>query len=387
MAEKDAQDHNLPASQRKIKKAREEGQLPRSRDLPHFLVMAALVLLAAGMLPMAMDEWRGVMRDGLRFNAEMVQRPGIMTAVLADQAMRFVRTVAFVGAVLGAAAIAANLASGGWNFSFKALGPHWNHLDPMTGVGRLFSGQNMGVAAKAVLLTLVLAAVAAWVVTDRFAQYLSLMSLPLEQALLRSGQLLLGGLIALLIALAVFAAADLPLQYQLYQRKLRMSMNEVKQEHKETEGSPEIKSRQRQRMREMTRRRMMAAVPKADLVVMNPSHYAVALKYEEGRFGAPVVVAKGKDLVALRIRDLAQEHKVPVLQAPALARALFAHAKLDKEVPAALFAAVAQVLAYVLQLKGVLAGRMDRAPDPEVPKGLDPHEDEALKAQDEEAEL
>jgi len=387
MAEKDAQDHNLPASERKIRKAREEGQLPRSRDLPHFLVLAALVLLAVGMLPMAMDEWRGVMRDGLRFNAEMVQRPGIMTAVLADQAMRFVRTVAFVGAVLAAAAVVANLASGGWNFSFKALGPHWKHLNPLTGVGRLFSGQNMGVALKAVLLTIVLAAVAAWVVTDRFAQYVSLMSLPLESAMLRSGQLLLGGLIALLVALAVFAAADLPLQYQLYQRKLRMSRNEVKQEHKETEGSPEIKQRQRQRMREMTRRRMMAAVPTADLVVMNPTHYAVALKYDEVRHGAPLVVAKGKDLVAMRIRDLAKEHKVPVLQAPALARALYAHAKLDREVPTALFGAVAQVLAYVLQLKGVLAGRMEHAPNPEVPKGLDPHEDEALKAQDEEAEL
>jgi flagellar biosynthetic protein FlhB len=384
MAEKDAQDHNLPASQRKIKKAREDGQLPRSRDLPHFMVMAALALLAAMLMPQAIDEWRGVLRDGLRFNAEMVQRPGIMTAVLSDQAARFARTVGLVGAVLMLAAIAANLASGGWNFTWKALGPKWSHLDPIAGLGRLFSGQSLGTALKAVLLTIVLACVAAWVLTDRFAQYLGLMSVPLEDALSRGGQLMLAGLVSLLIALAVFAAVDLPLQWQLYRRKLRMSRIEAKQEHKETEGSPEIKQRQRQRMREMMRRRMMAAVPKADLVVMNPTHYAVALKYEEGKHAAPVVVAKGADLLALRIRDLAKEHKVPVLQAPALARALYAHAKVDREVPAALFAAVAQVLAYVLQLRGQLARTMERAPDPQIPKGLDPHEQEALAPQDDE---
>ncbi|WP_374662075.1 flagellar biosynthesis protein FlhB [Inhella sp.] len=382
---KDAQDHNLPASQRKIKKAREDGQLPRSRDLPHFMVMAALALLAAALLPQALQEWRAMLQDGLRFNAEMVQRVGIMEAVLADQAGRFVRAVGLIGVVLALAAVVANLASGGWNFTWKALGPKWNHLDPIAGMGRLFSGQAAGTALKAVLLALVLAAVAAWALHQRFAQYVGLMSLPLEEALAQTGRLLLGGVVALLIALALFAAIDLPLQYQLYLRKLRMSRSEAKQEHKETEGSPEIKSRQKQRMREVTRRRMMAAVPGADLVVMNPSHYAVALKYDETRDSAPRVVAKGADLVALRIRDLAQEHAVPVLQAPALARALFAHAKLDQEVPGPLFAAVAQVLAYVLQLKGRLAARFDAPPNPEVPEGFDPHAEKAKAATDEEA--
>lgn len=375
--QKDAQDHNLPASQRKIQKAREEGQVARSRDLPHFLAIGALTLLAAMALPQALDDWRGVLRDGLRFDAELIQRPGVMTALLADQASRFVATVGLIGAVLMLAAVIANLASGGWNFTWKALGPKWSHLDPIAGFGRLLSGQSLGTALKAVLLTLVLAAVAAWVLVDRFAQYLGLMAVPLEDALSRGGQLLLAGLIALLVTLAVFAAVDLPLQWHLYRRKLRMSRNEVKQEHKETEGSPEIKQRQKQRMRELTRRRMMAAIPTADLVVMNPTHYAVALKYEEGRHAAPVVVAKGADLLALRIRDLAKEHAVPVLQAPALARALYAHAKLDREVPAALFAAVAQVLAYVLQLKGKLAAGMSAPPNPAVPKGLDPHEKDA----------
>ncbi len=386
MAEKDAQDHNLPASQRKIKKSREEGQLPRSRDLPHAFVMATLALLLWGLMPQAMAHWQAIFRTGLRFDAQALATPGMMTAALAEQAVQMLWTVGLVGGVLMAAAVAANLASGGWNFTWKALGPKWSHLNPIEGIGRLFSGQNLGTAAKAALLAVVLAAVGVLVLLDAAPRYVALMSATLESALAQAGQLLLGGFVVLLLALATFAAIDWPLQRQLYLRRLRMSRNEAKQEHKETEGSPEIKARQRQRMREMTRQRMMAAVPKADLVVMNPTHYAVALRYDEAKMGAPMVVAKGVDLLALRIRDVAKEHKVPVLEAPALARALYAHAKLDREVPMTLFAAVAQVLAYVYQLRASLGGRgLPDAPNPKVPEGLDPHESDARPASDEEA--
>jgi flagellar biosynthetic protein FlhB len=155
-----------------------------------------------------------------------------------------------------------------------------------------------------------------------------------------------------------------------------MSHQEVKQEHKEVEGNMEIKAKIRARMREMANRRMLAAVPTADLVVMNPTHYAVALKYDEGKMGAPRVVAKGADLMAMRIRDTAKESKVPVLQAPVLARALYAHAEVDREIPAARFAAVAQVLAYVYQLRAALSGRValpGALPELNVPAELDPH--------------
>jgi flagellar biosynthetic protein FlhB len=187
---------------------------------------------------------------------------------------------------------------------------------------------------------------------------------------------MLGGVGLLLIALGAFAAVDVPLQrYQLAQR-LKMSHQEQKQEHKELEGNQEIKAKVKARMREMTRRRMLAAVPKADLVVMNPTHYAVALKYDEQRMGAPRVVAKGADLLAMKIRDLAKDSAVPVLQAPMLARALYAHAELDREIPAALFGAVAQVLAYVYQLRAALSGRVampNALPELNVPAELDPH--------------
>jgi flagellar biosynthetic protein FlhB len=386
MAEKDAQDHNLPASQRKIKKSREDGQLPRSRDLPHAYVMGAMALMAWGWMPEAMDYWRDIFRSGLRFDAHSLAMPGAMTTALSKQAISFAWTVGGVGLVLMAAAVAAYLSSGGWNLTWKALGPKWTHLNVIAGFKQLFSGQNLGTAAKAALLAVVLVAVGVMTLWDAAPHYVALMSATLEGALAQAGRLLLSGFVLLLITLAAFAAIDWPLQRQLYLRRLRMSRNEVKQEHKETEGSPEIKARQRQRMREITRQRMMAAVPKADLVVMNPTHYAVALRYDEAKMGAPMVVAKGADLLALRIRDVAKEHRVPVLQAPALARALYAHAKLDREVPMSLFVAVAQVLAYVYQLRASLGGRgLPDAPNPDVPKGLDPHEKDANPASDEEA--
>jgi flagellar biosynthetic protein FlhB len=200
--------------------------------------------------------------------------------------------------------------------------------------------------------------------------------MPLSSGLAQVGSSIQGGLWLLLGVLAVFATVDAPLQKYLNASKLKMSAQEVKQEHKESEGSQEVKGKQKQRMREMSRRRMLAAVPTADLVVMNPTHYAVALKYDEAEMGAPRVVAKGADLLAMSIRDSARAAQVPVLQAPMLARALYAHAEIDREIPAALFAAVAQVLAYVYQLRSAMKGRgamPGELPELTVPPELDPH--------------
>jgi flagellar biosynthetic protein FlhB len=181
----------------------------------------------------------------------------------------------------------------------------------------------------------------------------------------------------------VFAAIDVPLQRFNLANRLKMSHQEAKQENKEAEGNIEVKGRIKARMREMSRKRMLAAVPTADLVVMNPTHYAVALKYQEGQMAAPRVVAKGADLLALKIRDIANEHKVPVLQAAPLARALYTHTELDHEIPARLFSAVAQVLAYVFQLRAAMAGRGAMPADLPpivVPPDLDPLQAEAAPA-------
>lgn len=374
--DQDAQDRNLPASPKKIERSRREGQLPRSRDLPHFAMMAAggAVLMVGG--PQIVEKLRQTLMTGLRFDAAMLHKPGFMGERLVEMTLDFAVVMGPIAALLMVVGIASHIAGGGWNWTMKPLAPKFSHLNPLTGIGRLFSGQGFGTALKAVLLAIVLGAVGVMVLKDRLAAYVSIMSVPLPSALAYAGQQLMGGLILLGVALAVFAAIDVPLQRQLWLRRMRMSREEAKQEMKEVEGNLEVKAKVRAKMREMAKRRMLAAVPQADLVVMNPTHYAVALKYEEGKMAAPKVVAKGADLLAMKIRDLARESKVPVLQQPVLARALYAHAKLDHEIPAALFGAVAQVLAYVYQLRAALKSRNVPLPDkphPNVPPELDPH--------------
>lgn len=370
-----SQDRNLPASQRKIDKAREDGQVARSRELGHFAAFGVAAVALLGAMPVAMDTLGTILGAGLRFDATVLAGTQPMVDRLAELGWRFVLIVVPVGLVMAIVALLAGLLSGGWNFSMKAVRPRFSKLDPIGGLGRMFSLQQMGQALKACALALILGAIGAaflWQAAPRFQHALSL---ALPAALPHAGSAIWAGAVLLLLALAAFAVVDVPLQRFLLMRNLRMSHSEAKQEHKETEGSPEIKQRLRQRMREVSNRRVLAAVLKADIVVMNPTHFAVALKYDAATMGAPRVVAKGADLMAFRIRDVAKEAKVPVLQAPPLARALYAHAELDREIPAALFAAVAQVLAWVYQLRASMAGQglppPDLPPLP-VPPELDP---------------
>jgi flagellar biosynthesis protein FlhB len=376
MADQDAQDRNLPASPKKIERSKRDGQMPRSRDLPHFAMMVAGGALLAAAGPQIVEKLRQTLTTGLHFDAAMLRKPGMMGEHLWMMTLDFATVAGPFALLLMFVGIASNLASGGWNWTMKPLAPKFTHLNPLGGLKRLFTGQGLGTALKAVLLALVLGIVGALVLKNRLAAYVGIMSVPLPSALAYAGQQLMGGLALLGIALAVFAAIDVPLQRQLWLRRMRMTREEAKQELKEVEGNLEVKAKVRARMREMAKRRMLAAVPGADLVVMNPTHYAVALKYEEGKMAAPKVVAKGADLLAMKIRDLAKENKVPVLQQPVLARALYAHAKVDHEIPAVLFGAVAQVLAYVYQLRAAMKTRNLATPDmpkPHVPPELDPH--------------
>lgn len=376
MADQDAQDRNLPASQKKIERSRKEGQLPRSRDLPHFAVMATGGALFATATPYAVDSLQRMVEGALRFDAEQLRAAGMMTERLSTLTWQGFMLGLPALLILAIAAIAAHIASGGWNFTMKPLTPKFTHLNPINGFGRLFQWQNLTTALKAVLLSLVLGVVGAMALKDRIAGFVGIMSVPLPSALAFAGKQLMGGLALLGLCLALFAVIDVPLQRHLYLKRLKMSREEAKNELKEAEGNLEMKHKMRAKARELVKRRMLAAVPKADLVVMNPTHYAVAIAYDEGKMGAPRVVAKGLDLLAFKIRDIAKDNKVPVLQAPALARALYAHAELDREIPGALFGAVAQVLAYVYQLKAALKGQgmaPSAAPNPAVPDELDPH--------------
>jgi flagellar biosynthetic protein FlhB len=376
MADQDGSDRNLPASERKLKKAREEGEVARSRDLGHFAAIAAggigLVMLA----PLATQWLRQLLAGALQFDRNAITNPAAMSQRLSDAALQLLWSVIPLGLLMALVAVAGSVLVGGWNWTLKPLLPKFTAMNPITGLPRMFSKQQLINTAKACLLALVLGVIGALYLKSHIDEFGGVIAMPLPAALAQVGSTLLGGLMLLLLALALFAAVDAPLQRHLHMNKLKMSHAEAKQEHKELEGNTEIKSKMKVRMREMSRRRMLSAVPKADLVVMNPTHYAVALKYDDAKMAAPKVVAKGADLLALAIRDSAKASKVPVLQAPVLARALYAHADLDREVPAALFAAVAQVLAYVYQLRAALSGSAPmpgELPALNVPAELDPH--------------
>ncbi len=385
MADPNAQDRNLPASQRKLDKAREEGQLPRSRDLGHFSALAVGAAALVALAPQVTGLLKEMLAAALQFQRGSVTDPGFMLERLHELTRTLLWIVLPVGALMSVVALASGMALGGWNWTWQPLAPNFGKLNPITGLPRIFAKQQLVDALKASLLALILGTIGALYLKSHLNEFAGALGLALPAAIAQMSQTVLGGMLLLLLALAVFAGIDAPLQKYLHAHKLKMSKQEAKQEHKELEGNAEIKAKIKQRMREMANRRMLAAVPSADLVVMNPTHYAVALKYDDTRMGAPRVVAKGADLLAMTIRDSAKESKVPVLQAPVLARALYAHAEIDREIPAALFAAVAQVLAYVYQLRAALAGRSAMPgdlPELNVPAELDPHHTAPPKPED-----
>ena len=379
----DAQDRNLPASQKKIRKARSDGQVARSRDLAHLLVVGAGGALLVLLMPRLGVWLSGILRSGLRFDASLLAQPGVLTHRLAELTLAWLAVLLPLGGLSLALGLSASLASGGWNFTFKPLAPNFSKLNPLTGLARMVAGHHLADLAKACVLALLLGVIGGAYLYLHLADFHDALTMPLPVALAHTGRTLVSGLGLLLIVLLVFAAIDVPLQRLSLAKRLKMSHQELKAENKEAEGSAEVKGRIRARMREMAGKRMLAAVPTADLVVMNPTHYAVALKYDQGGMAAPRLVAKGADLMALKIRDLAREHKVPVLQAPALARALYAHTEVDREIPARLFSAVAQVLAHVYQLRAALLGQGAMPadlPPITVPPDLDPAVADAAKA-------
>ena len=373
-----AQDRTLPATPRKIEKSRADGQVARSRDLGHLGALGAGVALLAFYGREVTDATGRLLQNGLRFDAATLNDPGAMVQRLGELGQQMLLLLAPLFAVVLLAAVASGVLAGGWNFTFKALEPKFDKLNPLSGLGRVFSVDQLTDTLKGCLLAVLMGALGAAYLGQRWMRHVELLSMPLPAALAAAGELVLGGLMLIGGLLAAFALVDVPLQRQLLLKRLRMSVEEVKKEFKDAEGNAEVKGRMKQRMREMANRRMFTAVPTADLVVMNPTHYAVALKYDESSMAAPKVVAKGADLMAMRIRDLAREHKVPVLEAPPLARALYAHTEIDQEIPARLFSAVAQVLAWVYGLRDAMArgqgaGHPARPPVPEVPADLDPH--------------
>ncbi|MCW5257821.1 EscU/YscU/HrcU family type III secretion system export apparatus switch protein [Verminephrobacter aporrectodeae subsp. tuberculatae] len=370
-----SQDKSLPASERKLQKARADGQAARSRDLCDLSILGAggvCMLLIAAQL---MEHLQQAMGRQLAFDAAVVMAPGSMLERLPGMLLPSLAASTLFAACTGAAALVGALGSGGWVLSTKPLMPQFSRLDPVAALAHLFSWQQLANAARMVLLTAILGTVA-WRFLDSSLETVA--PLLLQPSPLAIGQLaawLASGMGLLWLVLALAALLDIPVQAHFFKARLRMSHEEIKQEHKESDGNPHTRLRIRQRQREIAERASVSAVPRADFVLMNPTHYAVALVYDERSMHAPQLIARGTDLVAFAIRDLAKKHGVPVLHAPRLARALHAHAELDQAIPAALYTAVAQVLAHVYRLKAALRGegRMpEDLPEPDVPVQLDP---------------
>lgn len=368
-------DKQLEASGKKLQQAREQGQVPRSRDLGHLAVMGAalgsFVLLGPAIGQGSIE----LLRHSLRFTRPAVMDPAMMTELLGSLAGTAFWIILPCAAMAAVAAICGALAPGGIAFSASLLAPKFSRLNPVSGLARIFDKDALMNLGKALLLAAALVAVAVWFGRSRFAEYLGLGRAALPVALENIRASLALGVGLMLLVLFFAALLDVPWQWWRHRVNLRMTHEEAREEFKQAEGDPKIKSRIRARQREAATARMIDAVAKADVVITNPTHYAVAIRYDESGMGAPRVIAKGIDHVAARIREAGLKAGVPMVEAPPLARALYARVDLDAEIPQALYIAVAQILAYVYRLRHWVPGRgpMPVAPaDVPVPPGLDP---------------
>ncbi len=370
MAEDSDLERTEPASARKLEQARERGNVPRSRELATLAVLfasASVIALMGVFMFQCLDR---VMRNALSFDLADVANASMMGRSLLQAGMDALWLYLPMAITVVVAAVAANLMLSGWVFSSQALEFNFSKMNPVSGIARMFSANALAELVKALLKGGLIAGVAGWMIWRQHDGILALASEPLESAVMHFGQIALFTFLASVAAFTFIVALDVPFQIWNYHHGLRMTKEEVRQEGKEIEGDPQIKARIRSLQREVARRRMMQAIPQADVVVTNPLHFAVALKYEEKGMAAPVVLAKGAQLVAERIKELAREHRVPVVEAPPLARALHRHVEVGDVIPGALFTAVAQVLAYVYQLNQSL----NPVPpsDWQVPPKLDP---------------
>jgi flagellar biosynthetic protein FlhB len=375
MAEESDLERTEAPSQRRLEQAREEGQVARSREVNTFALLAAAGIALWVSSEALRGAFSGFLRSALEFQRPAVEDPGAMLDRLYALSVEALFAVAPVLALLLVVALVAPMALSGWLVSSKALAPDFTRLNPLRGLANMFSAHAAAELAKAIGKVILIGGVAVWVTLAQTDATMGLAHETLPAAIAHGGSILGVCFLAVVASLALIAAVDVPFQIWNYRSKLKMSREDLRREAKEQEGDPQVKAAVRSQQREMARKRMMAAVPKADVVVVNPTRYAVALRYDEARMRAPRVVAKGMHLIAQNIRDLAEQHAVPVLQSPPLARALYRHTEIGEEIPGALYAAVAEVLAWVFQLRRYrsVGGAAPATPDAiAIPDGMDP---------------
>ena len=366
MADEQQQERTEQATPKRREEARKKGDVPRSRELTMTGVMlagAASILLLSGTASR-----RLVMgfEDALAIRRIELDVPGSIVSAFTTQASHAFSAIAPLAIVLLTAVFLSALSIGGWSFSVSAFAPKVSRMSPIKGVKRIFSANSLNELIKALAKFGLVAAIAIAWLWRCIDELLGLAREPIDAAIPHALEIAGLSLVVVSCGLIFIALADVPFQLWNYQKKIRMTRQEVRDEFKETEGRPEVKSKVRALQQQVAQRRMLEDIPNADVVITNPTHFSVALKYDEDKMRAPQVVAKGRGLVAKRIREIATENAVPLFSAPPLARALYRSTKLGQEIPAALYTAVAQVLAYVMQLEqAVRLGR--RPPEPPTP--------------------
>lgn len=358
MSETDQEDKTELPTEKRLREAREKGNVPRSRELANVAVLGCAVLAlkaTAGSIGATSMDW---MRGALTIDPAIL---GTQERLLPHAAGLFGKLMLTMAPLLLAALAAcaiAPAAMGSLRFAGQSLKPDFNRLNPKNGLGRIYGKEGMAELVRSLLRVLLIGGVGIWMVYHAFSSLLSMPLASLEQSVAGGVHMAMNALLAMVGALGLLALIDVPWQHIQYRNKLKMTKQEIRDEYKESEGNPELKARVRQVQAQMSRGRMMDAVPTADVVLVNPTHYAVALKYSaEGGMRAPVVVAKGTDELALAIRSIADSHRIAIVEAPPLARSLYRQAQVDQEIPVKLYAAVAQVLSYVYQLRAWAPGR------------------------------
>ncbi|WP_024850784.1 flagellar biosynthesis protein FlhB [Hydrogenovibrio kuenenii] len=338
-------------SDKKLREAREKGQVPRSKELSTLMMTlsAAIFLYFFGHYMVA--QFEEIMTKGLQLDRAHAYDIGMLTNRVLGMLLESIYMSLPFLTLMVVVAVVSPLLLGGWNFSTHPLMPKLSKLNPVSGIKRMFSKTALVELIKAILKFVLIAAVAAYFLWHTYHEVVSIGLEPLKMAMAHSAKLVLEAFIFVSLSLIVIAAIDVPFQVYQHISQLKMTKQEVKDEHKQQEGSPEVKGRIRQLQREMSQQRMMQRVPEADVVITNPTHFAVALKYDADGMQEPIVLAMGADFMAAQIRTLATDNNIPLVEAPPLARALYYNADVDKPIPYELFKAVAAVLAYVYQLK------------------------------------
>jgi len=371
MAGDNGQERTEEATPKRLKEAREKGQIARSRELSTMtvLLMSAAAFIVTG--DIIVDSLLSIMQEQFElYITDVKSVDGLLDIFMDSVSTALLGLLPFIAIVFLSSLIAPN-AVGGWIFSVQSFSFKLEKLDPIKGVSRIFSMKSLVELIKALLKFLVVLAVSVAILYETISDFASVGEMDVFTAISEVSSILLWSFIIISSSMVIITLIDVPFQIWDHSRQLKMTRQEVKEEYKQTDGNPEQKSNIKERQRQISQQRMMEDVPHADVIITNPTHYSVALKYDQEKMAAPIVVAKGKDLIAFQIRNIAKEHDVPVVSAPPLSRALYYSTEIKQEIPAGLFMTVAQVLAYIYKLKNGIGDR----PSDDMFKDLDIPED------------